>query len=89
MEYFPGKNLAALINRAIVVDDMLNSLPFAQNLTAPGVLIVFRLFLKRAYLQGGSSITQDSVCLSSHFLAQSFLLTDLIMLRAMRFRHVY
>ena len=61
MEYFPGKNLAALIKRAMTVDDMLNTLPFAQNMTAPGALIVIRVFLKRAYLQGGSSIIQDSV----------------------------
>ena len=79
MEYFPGKNLAALIKRAMAVDDMLNPLPFAQNLTAPGALIVIRLFLKRAYLQGGSSITQDSVCFFSHFVARS-LLTVLITL---------
>ena len=72
MEYFPGKNLAALIKRAVIVDDMLNPLPFAQNMTAPGALIVIRVFLKRAYLQGGSSITQDSVCFFSHFVAQSF-----------------
>jgi hypothetical protein len=62
MEYFPGKNLAALIKRAMAVDDMLNPLPFAQNMTAPGALIVIRVFLKRAYLQGGSSIVQDPVC---------------------------
>lgn len=72
MEYFPGKNLATLIKRAMAVDDMLNPLPFTQNMTAPGALIVIRVFLKRAYLQGGSSITQDSVCFSSHFVAQSF-----------------
>jgi hypothetical protein len=67
MEYFPGKNLAALIKRAMAVDDMLNPLPFAQNMTAPGALIVIRVFLKRAYLQGGSSIAQNSVCFSSTF----------------------
>ena len=61
MEYFPGKNLATLIKRAMAVDDMLNPLPFTQNMTAPGALIVIRVFLKRAYLQGGSSIIQDSV----------------------------
>ena len=72
MEYFPGKNLAALIKRVVIVDDMLNPLPFAQNMTAPGALIVIRVFLKRAYLQGGSSITQDSVCFFSHFVAQNF-----------------
>ena len=64
MEYFPGKNLAALIKRAVAADDMLNLLPFAQNTTAPGALIVIRVFLKRAYLQGGLSINQDSVCFS-------------------------
>ena len=79
MEYFPGKNLAALIRRAIAVDEMLNPLPFAQNPTAPGALIVIRVFLKRAYLQGGSSTTQDYVCLFSH-LWLKVLLTDLIML---------
>ena len=72
VEYFPGKNLAALIKRAMAVDDMLNPLPFSQNTTAPGALIVIRVFLKRAYLQGGSSITQDSVCFSSPFVAQIF-----------------
>lgn len=88
MEYFPGKNLAALIKRAIAVDDMLISLPFAQNPTAPGALIVIRVFLKRAYLQGGSSITQDSVCLFSNFVAQTFTYRfDHI--RAMRSRHIY
>lgn len=69
MEYFPGKNLAALIKRAMAVDDKLNLLPFAQNSTAPEALIVIRVFLKRAYLHGGSSITQDSVCLFSNVVA--------------------
>ena len=72
VEYFPVKNLAALIKRAMIVDDMLNPLPFSQNKAAPGALIVIRVFLKRAYLQGGLSIIQDSVCFSSHFVAQSF-----------------
>ena len=72
MEYFPGKNLAALIKRAMAVDDILNPLPFAENPTAPEALIVIRVFLKRAYLQGGSFFNQDSVCLFSQFLAQSF-----------------
>ena len=72
VEYFPGKNLAALIKRAMAVDDMLNPLPFSENMTAPGALIIIRVFLKRAYLQGGSSIAQDSVCFSSPFVAQSF-----------------
>ena len=79
MEYFPGKNLAALIKRAMAVDDMLNSLPFAQSLTAPGALIVIRVFIKRAYLHGGSFITQDSVCLF-HTLCLKVLLAHLIML---------
>lgn len=62
MEYFPGKSLSALIKRAIAVDDILNPLPFAQNMDIPRTLIVIRVFLKRAHLQGGSSIiTQDSV----------------------------
>ena len=72
MEYFPGKNLVALIKRAMAVDDMLNPLPFAQNMAAPEALIIIRVFLKRAYLQGGSSIAQDSVCFSSHFVAKRF-----------------
>ena len=79
MEYFPGKNLAALIKRAMAVDDMINLLPFAQNTTAPGALMLIRVFLKCAYLQGGSSITQDSVCLF-HIFWLRLLLTDLIML---------
>ena len=72
MEYFPGKNLSALIKRAMAVDDILHPLSFSQNTSVPGVLVVIRVFLKRAYLQGGSSITQDSVSFSLlFFLAQS------------------
>lgn len=61
MEYFPGKNLSVLIKRAMAVDDMLNPLPFTENKDVPRALIVIRVFLKRAHLQGGPSITQDSV----------------------------
>lgn len=64
MEYFPGKNLSALVKRAMAIDDVLNPLPFAQNIAVPGALILIRVFLKRAHLQGGSSITQDSVSFS-------------------------
>lgn len=61
MEYFPGKNLSALIKRAMAVDDLLNPLPFSRHTVVPGALIVIRVFLKRAHLQGGSSITLDTV----------------------------
>lgn len=72
MEYFPGKNLSALIKRAMAVDDVLNSLPFVQNPAVPGALIVTRVFLKRAHLQEGSSITQDSVSFSLDFCGSQF-----------------
>lgn len=62
MEYLSGKILSSLTKRAMVVDNMLNPLPFAQSTTIPGALIVIRVFLRRAQLQGGSSMTQDSVC---------------------------
>ena len=71
IEYFPGKNLSALIRRAMSLDDLLNALPFAQNIAIPRALVVIRVFLKRAHLQGASSITQDSVCFSLHFVARS------------------
>lgn len=76
VEYFPGKDLSALIKRAMAVDDILNLLPFARNIAIPGALIVIRVFLKRAHLQGGSCIPQDLVC----FLWRIVEPTDLIML---------
>jgi hypothetical protein len=76
VEYFPGKDLSALIKRAMAVDDILNPLPFARNIAIPEALIVIRVFLKRVHLQGGSCIPQDLVC----FWWRIVEATDLIML---------